>query len=224
MIARSLSRSVVVATLCVLSAVLLVPSARAGLDVDFGATVRLDDDADLYFAVSSRYFDRDRDTIERWGRRYEDPDDLAVALFISRHAGVSLKVVFDLRRGGRTWWDVGIRVGVPTDVWFVPIRRDPGPPYGKAYGHWKNHKHDRRQTFVLFDSDIRNLIAVKMMHDYYGVSVELAMDWRSSGRDLRTLVSDEYRGRHGKDKDKRKDNAKASSDDHPGKGKGKNKN
>jgi hypothetical protein len=62
------------------------------------------------------------------------------------------------------------------------------------------------------------------MHDYYGVSVELAMDWRSSGRDLRTLVSDEYRGRHGKDKDKRKHNAKASSDDHPGKGKGKNKN
>ena len=207
-----------VLVLSLLPALAGMPAAQAGFDIDFGASVRLDDDTDLYFAVSSRYFNRDRDVVERWGRRYDNPDDLAVALFISRHSGVSLKAIFDLRREGRTWWDLGIRVGVPTDVWFVPVRRDPGPPYGKAYGHWKKHKHDKHNTFILADTDLRNLVAVRMIHDYYGVSVELAMARRSGGTGLLALVSDEYRGRHGKG---RGPSHTKANQGHPGKGHGK---
>jgi hypothetical protein len=203
----------------VVASIAITLPASAGFDVDFGANVRIDDDTDLYFAISSRYFDRDRDVIEHWGRRYEHPDDLAVALFIARHSGISLTSIFAMRREGRTWWEIGVRVGVPHDVWFVPVPRDPGPPYGHAYGYWKKHKRDPRADYILADADVRNLVAVRVMHDYYGVDVGLAMDLRSDGRDLRALVTDEYRGRHvshstppGHSKSKHKD------DDHPGKG------
>jgi len=204
-----------------LAALTLAPPADAGFDVDFGANVRIDDDTDLFFAISSRYFSRDRAVVERWGRRYDHPDDLAVALFIARHSDISLASIFRLREEGRTWWEIGIRVGVPTDVWFVPVRRDPGPPYGHAYGYWKKHKHDPRSDYILADADVRNLVAVRMMHEYYRVDVDVAMDWRSDGRDLRALVSDEYRGRHARDStppghSKKKN--KNKSDDHPGKG------
>ena len=51
---------------------------------------------------------------------------------------------------------------------------------------------------MLADADIRNLMAVRMLHEYYGVSAEVAMQWRSSGGDLRTLMAGEYNKRHGK--------------------------
>ena len=51
---------------------------------------------------------------------------------------------------------------------------------------------------MLSDLDARNLVAVRMVHEYYGVSVETAMQWRSSGSDLRVLMTNEYQKRHGK--------------------------
>ena len=89
-------------------------------------------------------------------------------------------------------------MGVPVGAWFVPVQGDPGPPYGKAYGHWKKHKRNPKAAVVLVDADIRNLVAVRVIHEYYGVPVKAAMEWRASGRDLRNLVSDEYHRRHGK--------------------------
>ena len=91
-----------------------------------------------------------------------------------------------------------MRLGLPVDVWFVEVHHDPGPPYGKAYGHWKRHNRNKNQPMVLSDTDIRNLTAVRMIHEYFGVSVEVAMDWRSSGRDLDTIMAGEYHKRHGK--------------------------
>jgi len=180
-------------------ALAVVAPASAGVDVDFGVAARIDDRTDLYFSISSRYFGRDQDTVTTWGARYHDPDDLAVVLFISKHSGKSLDELYALRQQrGLTWWEISVRYGVTPEIWFVPVQRDPGPPYGKAYGHWKNHKRDRKANVVLTDADLRNLIAVRMVHEYYGVPVDVAMEWRSGGRDLRALMTDEYEKRHGK--------------------------
>ena len=176
---------------------LTVPAAQAVLDIDFGAAVRIGDDDDLFLSVSARYFDEDRRSIDRISVRYRDPDDLTVALFVARRSGRSADAIYHLRTEGLSWWDISVRLGMPVGVWFVPVQRDPGPPYGKAYGHWKHHKRNRHHRVVLTDVDVRNLVAVRMLHEYYGVSVDVAMEWRSSGRDLRTLVSAEYGKRHG---------------------------
>ncbi len=205
---------------CVLLALLVVavmalPTTQAGLDIDFGAAVRIGDDNDLFLSVSARYFDEDRRSIDRVALRYRNSDDLTVALFVARRSGKSADTIHRLRTEGLSWWDISIRLGMPMDVWFVPVRRDPGPPYGKAYGHWKHHKRNRHHAVVLTDVDARNLVAVRMLHEYYGVSVDVAMEWRSSGHDLRVLVSDEYDKRH---RHKHVSEAKSK-----GKGSGKNK-
>ena len=172
------------------------PVAQAGLDIDFGAAIRIGDDNDLFLSVSARYFDEDRGSIDRIALRYRNPDDLTVALFVARRSGQSGEVIHRMRTDGLSWWDISLRFGMPMDVWFVPVQRDPGPPYGKAYGHWKHHKHNKRHAIVLTDVDVRNLVAVRMLHEYYGVSVGVAMEWRSSGHNLRVLVSNEYGKRH----------------------------
>ncbi|HXV76149.1 MAG TPA: hypothetical protein VD788_07495 [Candidatus Polarisedimenticolaceae bacterium] len=194
--------------------------ARAGVDVDFGARVSLGDRADLYLSISSHYFDRDRQTVDHWHGRFHDPDDLAVALFISHHTGQSLDVLWALyQRRGLSWWEISLRYGMPVDLWFVEVERAPGPPYGKAYGHWKKHRaDDRRVTFS--DADLRNLVAVRMAHEYYGVPVELAMEWRAGGKDVRQLMCDEYERRHGA-RHAGPSVANGPSADKPGRGHGK---
>ena len=213
------------ATLLV-GALLATAPAAAGVDIDLSAAVRVSDDVDLFFGISSRYFDRDPRVVQAWGARYGDPDDLSVALFIHRHSGEPLDRIHFLRRSGMSWWDISVRFGMPVDVWFVPVHRDPGPPYGKAYGHWKKHKHHPHHAVALTDVDLRNLVVVRMVHEYYNVPVDVAMEWRASGKNVQTLMTTEYHKRHkGHDKSvaKNKDAGGHKSKDHPGKGHGKNK-
>lgn len=208
--------------------VMAVGSARAGTDVSFGAAVPVGDDANLFLSISSRYFDRDQRVIADWGRRfYPDPDDLAVALFLSRHCDKDPEFFFGLRQQGLGWFEISNRCRVPVDVYFVPVARDPGPPYGKAYGHWKKYKHDRKHVVVLDDGDIRNLVAVRMVHEYYGVPVEVAMQWRSTGHDVRKVMNSEYRQRHTEkgargagDDERGKDRKDHQNQKNKGKGKG----
>jgi hypothetical protein len=181
----------------VVAAALCAPTASAGLDVSFGAAVNVNDDTSLYFAVSSRYFAREPRVVEQWSRRVADPDDLSVLLFISSRAGRSPDAVFALRQAGLSWWDVSIRLGVQPDVWFVPVRRDPGPPYGNAYGYWRKHGKNAR-AYRVDDRACRDLVAVRMMHEYYGLPVDRAMELRRDGRRVDRLVGGEYRTRHGK--------------------------
>ncbi len=169
---------------------------QAGVDIDFGASVRVGDNTDLFFNISSRYFNRDRNVVDSWGPRFTNPDDLAVFFFLAQQSGRSPDVIFALRRQGLTWWQVGARVGVPMDVWFVPVGVDPGPPYGKAYGHWKKNKKHASSRPRLSDADARNLVAVRVIHEYYGVPSDVAMQLRASGRPVNKIVVEEYQRRH----------------------------
>ncbi len=171
--------------------------AAAGVDVDFGVAVHFGNEADLFLAISANYFDRDRDEVRKWHAHFADPDDLAVALFIARHARRDLAAIYALRQRGLAWWEIGIRFGVPVDVWFVPVAGRPGPPFGRAYGYWKQHgKHP--QLFRLSDEECRHLVAVRVVHEYYGVAPDVAMRWRAEGRKLDKLLAEEYHRRHPK--------------------------
>lgn len=192
---KTLPRVSLLVVLLIVAAVSATPAA-AGLDIDFGASVTLGDSDDVFLSVAARYSDQDKEQVRNLAYRYRDPDDLSVALFVMRHSGRSAEWVWDLRRRGFAWWEIAIRAGMGPDVFFVPVRHDPGPPFGKAYGHWKKQKA-RPETVVLTDDDVRNLVAVRIVHEYYGVPVEAAMEWRATGRDMRSLVVDEYHRRHG---------------------------
>ena len=204
---RHALRIPVLALLCSIAA--LASPGFAGLDIDFSvaANVAVDDDTDLFFAINSRYFDREHDRVADLGRRYRNPDDLSVLLFLARHSRRDVAEIAVLRSKGLTWWEVGVRIGVPADVFFVRVDRDPGPPYGKAYGYWKKHKKNQR-AYALTDAEVRDLVAVRMIHEYYGVSVEVAMSRRAAGGDLRVLMTAEYRERHGKGPHKGKGHGK----------------
>jgi len=187
--ARMTTLSGVLAGLTLFLATLNPTITYAGLDVSFEAAVHLGDDTEVYLAVSSRYYEQDDQNIRKWNRQCQDSDDLAVAMFLARHGHQSPDHVFTLRSNGLSWWEIGIKLGVPAESWFVPVKKEPGPPYGKAYGHWKKNGKKSSAKMNLSDSDAQNLVAVRMLHEYYGVSVEVAMEWRSSGRNLKDITA-----------------------------------
>lgn len=186
------------------SAFFIGAPAQAGVDITFGADVPIGDDGQLFLAISSRCFDQEPRVIRDYAPRFTSPEDMAVALFISQHSGKPIEAIFKLRQGGIPWWDVGVRVGLPEQVWFVPVSHHPGPPFGKAWGHWKKHQADHHYAMRFDDDDARNWVAVRMMHEYYGIPVEKAMEFRARGVDVRSLMVHEYRNRHGEGKEKHK--------------------
>jgi hypothetical protein len=175
-----------------LALVLAAPASHAGADISFGINAPIGDDGNLFFSISSRYFDREPQVVNDWGRRFPNPDDLAVFFHICHESRLAPEVVYRYRRTGLSWYDVGVRAGLPAEVWYIPHQ---GPPYGNAYGYHGNHDHDAGHA-RLDDRRVRDLVSVRMAHEYYGVSPDVAMNWRRDGCDVRKMMTREYHTRH----------------------------
>jgi hypothetical protein len=202
------------ATLCLMALLTCSGIAFAGVDVNFGANVHAGDDASLFVSISAQYFDRESRDVEDWQRRcYPNPDDLAVALFLSSNGDRDPDYMFGLRKQGLGWFEISTRCNVPVGAFFLSLGRDPGPPYGKAYGHWRKYRRDKRHVMKLSDDDIRHLVGARLIHEYYDVPLETAMKSRAAGRDVRSVMVREYRSRHGG-----RERARADSDSGQGKG------
>jgi hypothetical protein len=178
------------------AALTAVPATHAGVDISFGMNAPVGSDGNLFFSISSHYFDRQPQMVEDWGRRFPNPDDLAVFLHVCAESRLSPQIVYSYRRQGLSWYDVGVRSGLPVSVWYVPVARDPGPPYGKAYGYWRKHERNPNYNVRLSDRQTRDLVAVRMAHEYYGVAPEVAMDWRRGGSNVQKIMTREYHTRH----------------------------
>src|SRR5262245_61799667 len=124
------------------AAVLAVLCAAAvHADTRFDFLFRADsvaDDTQLFLHLSVKDQGADRASLEPVLPRIRRLDaDLPVVLFLARQSGRPPSAVVELRALGMEWALVFGRLHVPIDVLFVGIDRDPGPPYGNAWGYWK---------------------------------------------------------------------------------------
>jgi hypothetical protein len=194
--------------------------ALAGADVDFGLRVRFDDDVDVFLSVAARCYGQDRTTVQAAATRFRLAEDVALALLISSESRRPLEDIVDLRARGLSWWDISVRYRVPADVYFADLPPQPGPPFGRAWGHWKKHRNAARRMQVS-DEELRDLVAVQLVHRYYDLSIEQAMSLRSHDVPLEAIVSREYRARHLRPD---RENAPARArEERPGRGRGRGK-
>jgi hypothetical protein len=135
--------------------------------------------------------------------------DLPVVLFVADHSRRSPDYIVGLRAQGLSWSVVFDRCGVPPETLFVGIDHDPGPPYGKAWGHWRRHPRSVR----LSDRDIVGLVNVQVGHRIAAVSTYELAHGSGSGRPVSVAVAD-HQGRryrddrrddHGRDGDRHRD-------------------
>jgi len=164
------------------------------------------------FAVGKYYRLPEREVIVIRERRVPD-HEIPVVLFLAERARVAPATIVDMRLSGKKWMGIVVHFGLSPEVFYVPVAIQPGPPYGKAYGHYKKKKRDQWRSIVLDDDDIVNLVNLRFLSDYHHRPAEEVIRLRGSGADF-VAIHMQYAGGRG---------VVVVDDDVPGKGRGKGK-
>jgi hypothetical protein len=115
-------------------------------------------------------------------------NETSVVYFLARHSHKTPHYITNLRLRGMSWWDISLHLGLnPSTLYVVDTHRHSGPPYGKAYGYQKEGKHHR-----LSDLDIVELVNVRFLSSYHGISVDDVIDRRREGQQY-MHIDDEFR-------------------------------
>ena len=186
----------IAARLVLLSLVLALGAAPtpavAGTSFDFLFSVGQVSDDNQYFlnlAVGDSGYDRR--VLEPIVPRLRAVEvELPVVLFLARQSGRPIEHIVDLRARGLAWSVVFSQLNVPFDVLFAGIDRDPGPPYGNAWGYWRKNPRAVR----LSDADITGLVSVQIGARVGGLSPYEVARERGKGKKVAVLVA-EKKGR-----------------------------
>lgn len=163
-----------------LALVLLFGSSGASATTSFDFLFSMDrvsDDRQFFLNLTVDNYGYDRVDLEPILPRVRYVEaDLPVILFLANVSGRPVERIVDLRAPGLDWEVVFRRCRVSPNVLFVGIDRDPGPPYGRAWGHWRRNRRAMRLT----DADIAGLVQIQIGSRLAGVRpYELA---RARGR------------------------------------------
>jgi hypothetical protein len=159
---------------------------RVHAQTDFSVSARI---GDFHVAVANYYRVPEREVIVIRERRIPD-DEIPVVLFIAQRASVSPARIMELRLRGESWWNISVRFGLGPEVYYVPVAVTPGPPYGRAYGHYKKKHRKQWSTIVLSDADVVNLVQLRFLSEHYRVPPERVIALRSSDRDFVAIHAD----------------------------------
>ncbi|MBI5285994.1 MAG: hypothetical protein HY878_00175 [Deltaproteobacteria bacterium] len=203
-------------TICaflVLALLLLVsPPGYAETQVDIGVSLGEEGLKGFYFAVGEYYKVPQKEVIIIKERRIRD-EEIPVVLLIAKMARAAPITVINLRLSGKTWIDITLYIGLTPEIFYVPVKKVKGPPYGRAYGYYKNKPKTEWKAIILADDEVINLVNLKFISEYYGYSPEKVIEMRAKGESF-VVINDEIR--RGK-QDKKDEKVKGGK--HKGKGK-----
>jgi hypothetical protein len=167
-----------------LMACLLAVRARA--DVAFSISGDQDGISEFHLAIGDYYHVPETQvTVVR--ERHIPEEELPVVFFLAQRARVSPEIIVSLRLGGKSWMEITHRYGLGADIFYVPVKNVSGPPYGKAYGYYKNKPRKEWKHIRLADSDVLNLVNLKFISSYYGYAPDDVVRMRSNGKSFRAI-------------------------------------
>lgn len=172
----TIQRSIVVMALA-LGGVIAAKGADAQTAYSVSASI-----GNFHVAVSNYYHVPEREVIVVRERRIPD-DELPVVFFIAQRARVPVARIVDMRLRGDSWWDISVRFGLGADVYYVPVAVRSGPPYGRAYGHYKKPRKEW-DTIALNDADVVNLVQLRFISEHYHVAPERVVEMRERNVDF----------------------------------------
>ena len=172
----TIQRSIVVMALA-LGGVIAAKGADAQTAYSVSASI-----GNFHVAVSNYYHVPEREVIVVRERRIPE-DELPVVFFIAQRANVPVARIVDMRLRGDSWWDISVRFGLGADVYYVPVAVRSGPPYGRAYGHYKKPRKEW-DTIALNDADVVNLVQLRFISEHYHVAPERVVEMRERNVDF----------------------------------------
>jgi hypothetical protein len=196
--------------------------SHAGVSYDVSVGLPLGDNAKLFLNMTNEYYAPPPQVATTVVQRCPHPeDDYPTILFLAQASGRPPAEILDLRLQGASWSAIMVRERVSPSVLFVGMDRDPGPPYGHAWGYWRNHPRGR---FAIDDRDFVELTKLQVTSRYYRVSPYEVAEERKRGVSVEQYAADRHRSRehadHGEDHERHGEGHGPHHDDGGSKGHG----
>jgi len=187
--------------LSVLALLLIASGARARAATFYDVSLGLDvgDDARLFLNVTNDYFAPPPTVAARLVQRCPRPEnDYPVILLLARASHRPPDQILQMWLSDGSWADIMFELKVPASVLFAGLSRDPGPPYGKAWGRYRAFKGKGR--LEISDRDVVELAKLQVAAGYYRVSPYGVIAERQRGVRVEQYVADRHRAKHGEEK------------------------
>ena len=166
---------------------------RAGVSYDVSVGLPIGDDAKVFLNVTNDYYAPPQEVATTIVRRCAHPeDDYPTILFLAHASGRPPIEVLDLRLRGESWADIMFGLRLPPSILFVGLDRDPGPPYGRAWGYWRQHPRGR---MYIADREFVELTKLQVAAGYYHVRPWDVAAQRKRGVTLERFAAERHRAR-----------------------------
>lgn len=195
---KKLTKISLVAVVALFSLLAAPASAATRVNVDVLWNPNPDDSTQVFLHVTNTAYPMPRERVTAVFHEIPNPyDEYPVLAFIAYNAHVDIGTVWAYKRKGHVWANVMWHFGVPPSALFVDVPRQPGPPYGRAYGHWKR-LGDRMPRDVISNDDVTYWVRMRAVASYAGVPPGQVYRWRESGQRFDTIAVRQYQEKHGK--------------------------
>ncbi|MBI1949799.1 MAG: hypothetical protein HYS34_00350 [Acidobacteria bacterium] len=175
---------------------LFASPAAASVFYDVTLNLGLGEDQRIFLNVTNDYFAPPAAVATTLVQRCPSPvDDYPVILLLARSSKRSPDEILRLRLDYLSWSDIMFRLNISPSVLFTGIDRDPGPPYGKAWGYWKKHPRER---LVIRDRDVAGLAKLQVAARRHKVSPYTLIAERNKGVTIEHYVAEKNRGKYPK--------------------------
>ena len=189
---------------------LFLSSGFPQTDINAGISIGPEGLKSFYFSISD-YYHVPEQKVEVLGERKIPEEELSVVFYIAGIAGEKPEAIIRLRLGGSSWYDISIKYGIYANMYYVPLKSNPGPPYGKAYGYFKNKPRKEWKNINFTDEDIINLVNLRFISDYYGYDPTQIVKMRNEGKGfvaINNIVRSDKKGNKNRSKGKGQSNKK----------------
>lgn len=205
--------------------ILSAGSSDAGVNVNINVG---DQGPGGYYNSLSDFYRVEYDDVYYLRNRGIADERIPVILQIASLANVSPRHVAGRYGPGVSLMQLTRLYGLSPDIYYVPVKvKVDGPPYGKAYGYYRNRARKEWKNIYLDDSDIVNLSNLRFMSGYYNVEPDVIIKKRSGGKNF-IVINDEFhkskKSKHGyinDDYDKNDDHGNKDHWDNKNENKGK---
>jgi len=150
----------------------------------------------FYVAVGDHYRVSPQLVVDYRSRYKLGDEDLPVVFFLAARAQVGPKAVIDLRLAKRSWFEIAVHFGLSPDVLFVPVSLEKiGPPYGNAYGYYRNHgRGGDWRNYRPTDREVVDLVNLRFLSEYHRVAPDAIIGMRGRGESFVKIHDEMGRG------------------------------
>lgn len=146
-------------------------------EVSVGLSIDKEGIKSFHLSIGEHYHVEEQEIVVLREKKIHD-EELAVLFYLADRAGVSHLKVLQLRLKRYSWMAITHRLGLTAEIFYLSLKSDPGPPYGKAWGQLKKgkeNKKNRKKAWAevsLSDFEIINFVNLRFLSEKYGYAPE----------------------------------------------------